>query len=225
MKKLFNLLILTILIVSCKRKVPLNTEFQTSPPKEHHNVKEASVEGFKYNGKYINPLLIGEFNSWISDEFPYFRELDLTASNESNRFYMNNDPKIKKDKIDPKQEYYSFTPMNSDDETKNEHDFTECAYKYLGTLANGVQVIYYFENLYGSYQPAGIYGFRFNKEKVKGDTEKHLFMRLVNNLAIHQNVRFQVDAPRNRVIVIPKFNLPTADYKDMSLNPSWVEFN
>jgi hypothetical protein len=50
-------------------------------------------------------------------------------------------------------------------------------------------------------------------------------MRLVNSLAIHQNVRFKVDAPRNRVIVIPKFNLPTADYKNKSLNPSWVEFN
>ncbi len=225
MKNLSYLLFFTIFIVSCKPKFPLDTEYKTHVTKVYYDTKPEKVEAFKHNGKYINPLLIGQFMHWMSDKFPYFRELDLTASDESNRFYLNSDPVIVQHKTDPTIEYYCFTPANSEDEMNNEHDFTSCEYRYLGTLANGVQVVYYYENSYGSFNPDGLFGFKFTKEKVKGDKGYHIFMKLVNSVGINQNVKFQMDEEHNRVLVIPQSNLADADFSDKTAKPYWVNFN
>ena len=223
-----NILLITISIsflVSCKRKFPLKTEYKTFVTKDYYDSNYENVTAFKHNGTYINPLLIGEFTSWMSDEFPYFRELDLTASDESNRFYMNSDPYIYQNKENPKIEYYCFTPANAEDPSINRHDFLSCEYRYLGTLANGVQVVYYYEDSYGSFNPDGLFGFKFTKEKVKGDKGKHIFMKLVNSVGINQNVKFQLDEEHNRVLVIPQSNLAAADFREKTDKPYWVNFN
>ena len=112
-----------------------------------------------------------------------------------------------------------------EDQQYNNHDFSYCEYRYLGTLANGVQVVYYYEDSYGSFNPDGLFGFKFTKEKVKGDKGKHIFMKLVNSVGINQNVKFQLDEEHNRVLVIPQSNLAAADFRDKTGKPYWVNFN
>lgn len=225
MKNILLIAISISFLVSCKRKFPLKTEYKTFVTKDYYDSNYENVTAFKHNGTYINPLLIGEFTSWMSDEFPYFRELDLTASDESNRFYMDSTPSVIHTNYDSKNEYFRFTPSSYEDQQYNNHDFSYCEYRYLGTLANGVQVVYYYENSYGSFNPDGLFGFKFTKEKVKGDKGKHIFMKLVNSVGINQNVKFQLDEEHNRVLVIPQSNLAAADFSEKTGKPYWVNFN
>jgi hypothetical protein len=224
MRNIILCVVLCTSIVSCKRKFPLNSEFKTVVSQEFHNTHSETVKDFKHNGKYINPLLIGQFSAWSSDEFPYFRELDLTASDDSNRFYLDQDLEVRKDTIDPTIERVRFTPRNFNDQLNNEYDFIYCQYRYIGTLANGVQVIYYYENSYGSFNPDGLFGFRFTKEKVKGDKGKHIFMKMVNSEGINQVVDFKLDKEKNRVLVIPRSNLSASDFSDLPTDPYWISF-
>jgi hypothetical protein len=57
-----------------------------------------TIEAFKHNGKYVNPLVIYSFIPLSSDQFPYWQEIDLTAADNSNRFYIDGDIKIEKSK-------------------------------------------------------------------------------------------------------------------------------
>jgi hypothetical protein len=212
-------------LYSCKGKKTIDSRYKTKESGIYQNTQSETVKDFKHNGKYINPLLIGQFIAWVSDRFPYFRELDLTASDDSNRFYLDQDLEIRKDSIDPTIERVRFTPRNSNDQLNNEYDFIFCQYRYLGTLKNGVQVVYYFENSYGSFNPDGIFGFEFTKERVKGDSGKHIFMKIVDSKSVNQNVDFKLDKENNRVLVIPNSNLPAADFVDMDLKPYWIKFN
>jgi hypothetical protein len=223
LKLIFSLLILFFLF-SCKSKREIEFAFQTKKDKNYYNSGRQAVKSFKYNGEYINPLLIGQFRCFESDDFPYFREMDLTASNESNRFYLDTDPFIEKSISNKNIEYFTFKPQNSEDESKNEFEFSKCGYRFLGTLKNGVQVIYYYENSYGSYNPSAIYGFKFYKVKVKGDKIPHIFMRLENSEGINQVADYKVDSLKNRVLVIPESNLPSADFSNLSSSPYWVNF-
>lgn len=88
-------------------------------------------------------------------------------------------------------------------------------------------MLYSYEDSFGSFNPNGLFCFKFIKEKVKGDKGNHIFMKLVNRLGINQNVKFQLNEAYNRVLVIPKSNsnLLAADFREKTAKPYWVNFN
>jgi len=214
------------ILTACETKKDINNypeEYTVIQPKIIAQNQNEEVKDFKHNGTYINPLLINEFTSWPSDQFPYFREIDLTAADHSNRFYLDSIPQIIKDN-ESGREYYRYSPINADD-MNNKFGYSHCQYRYLGTLKNGVQVIFYSESTFCSYSPNGLFGFKFTKEKVKEDDGEHIFMKLINSQSINQFVDYKLDVENNRVLVIPEENLPQIDFANMSMVPYYIDFN
>ena len=156
----------------------------------------------------------------MSDPFQYWQEIDLTASDNSNGFFING-----KIEIEDKSFYNCpriiYVPDNAEDSGPGFKMFT---YTYLGCLNNGVELIHYFESSKGTANFNGLIGFTFSERKVAGDSTKHIFMRQEKQFGLQQFCTFELDKANNRVLVKPCENMVQADFCDMSMDPFYVNF-
>lgn len=207
-----------IILISC---VSCNTnkhgKDETSGDDYNLNSSEERIKGFRHNQKYINPLVVYSFMSWESDMYPYWQEIDLTASDDANRFYVDWDKEIEQKEIN------DFTQITYRPNDENS-DFLNFSYIYLGRLSNGVEVIEYCESSKGSASYNGLIGFTFSKRAVAGDSIKHIFMRQEKLTSLQQYCDFELDKENNRVFVKPYNNMPQADFSDMDKDPFYVNF-
>jgi len=210
------LFLIAISLFSCNTNMDSKKEVN----EDDFNSANEQVQGFKYNKNYINPLVVYSFFPWESDPFQYWQEIDLTASDDANRFYIDGELKIETENIHncPRIIY---VPSNNENPGLG---FSEFSYTYLGRLNNGVELIHYFEDTEGSANYNGLIGFTFSKRTVAGDTIKHIFMREEKSYSLQQYCKFELDKENNRVLVRPIDNMPQADFSDMPKIPFYVNF-
>jgi hypothetical protein len=106
---------------------------------ENDSVDQSTLElansNFSYLGVPINPLIVKEFQPWISDEYSSVLSIDIGASQFSNRYYEGSMPRFNK--------VGYVTSLDSE-------DGSTFGYKWLGILANGIHVLKVFEDTAGS---------------------------------------------------------------------------
>jgi hypothetical protein len=221
------LLLSASLVVACntvdKEKNEIDTKTDQFPTKElidmFYSTNESIYE-FKHSGEYVNPLVIYSFIPWSSDQFPYWQEIDLTAADNSNRFFIDGEIKIEQSKHFNCPQL-TYTPRNAQE---LEADFSSFSYVYLGRLNNGVELIYYREISTGSSIWNGLIGFSFSKRKVAGDSSEHIFMRKEKSYGLQQYCKFELDKQNNRVLVKPYENMMQADFASEPKDFFYVNF-
>lgn len=218
MHKYLLSLIILISFISCNTK--REGKYETNGGDDICNNTGEEIQGFKHNKKYINPLVVYSFMCPMSDPFQYWNEIDLTASDNSNGFFING-----KIQIEDKSIYNCprviYVPNDAEDSGPG---FEMFSYAYLGCLNNGVELIHYFESSKGTAKINGLIGFTFSERRVAGDSAKHIFMRQEKQFGLQQYCKFELDKENNRVLVKPFENMVQADFCDMPMDPFYVDF-
>jgi len=216
MSRISLLFLIAISLFSCNT----NMDGKKEVNEDDFNSANEQVQGFKYNKNHINPLVVYSFFPWESDRFQYWQEIDLTASDDANRFYIDREIEIEQEEINNFMRI-TYRPNDSHEPTC---DFNLFSYTYLGRLNNGVEVLEYAESGKGSANYNGLIGFTFSKRKVSEDTINHIFMREEKSYSLQQYCKFELDKENNRVLVRPIDNMPQADFYDMPKIPFYVNF-
>lgn len=92
-------------------------------------LQKCAEEYFIYKGKLINPKIIYELLTWISDKDDQVLSINLEGSNDSNRYYLSNPLQIDKSADNLRVQVW-------DDQNK-----TSYVYEVLGKTANGICII------------------------------------------------------------------------------------
>ena len=130
MSRISLLFLIAISLFSCNTNMDGKKEVNED---DFYSANE-QVQGFNYNKNYINPLVVYSFFPWESDRFQYWQEIDLTASDDANRFYIDREMEIEQEEINNFMRI-TYRPNDSHVPTC---DFNLFRYRYLGRVNSGV---------------------------------------------------------------------------------------
>lgn len=168
-------------------------------------------EFYFYKEPYINPRIIEDMATWISDGGDQVVAINLNTTQESDRYY--GDYNIRK--VDDDFPYVEF---------EREEGYGYFSYKYIGKLSSGVEVIETFSNGGGTFTSRNLIFISFLKDKgITFDTENQKIIdskerTLISRLGSVSSYKY-----KDIKIINGKLHMGRVSLKDSNLSKKEME--